>query len=160
MKETEEYEYEREVLERKCMASNVITTRLCRVQDSGIPGAGKGLFAKTFVSKNEHVGNYCGKIVSRGDTRDVAIENARYVEDREYLMLVRQHMQPGFVVLDGKECNILVKYINSPLNTRKQPNVRCSEYGKIEAIRNINRGEELLIDYGPDYQIPIFIRRN
>ena len=97
------------------------------VEDSAIHG--RGLFARTEIEKGEYLGEYDGPHIESEEDNDSHLLWAEMEDGR-------------WIGRDGK--NIL-RY----LNHSAQP---CCEFEGFElyAIRNIEPGEELTIDYGED----------
>lgn len=114
------------------------------VMPSTIKNAGRGLFAKVNLKPGDTVGEYTGKILT-----DKQTESEPYVES-EYILWV------------CTDCNILgegplanhTRYINhsEKPNSRIVASTRWKK-ARIEAIQQIKAGEEIFIDYGPDYWI-------
>lgn len=92
------------------------------VRDSGIHG--KGLFAKTFIQKNEVIGRIKYNPVS---------------EDGPHVLWIEGQ---GILV----ECDL--KYINHSA----QPNACYCDDLDVIALRDIQPGEEITHDYGEDWQ--------
>lgn len=108
---------------------------------SKIPTAGLGLFTtRTFVT-GETICYYFGHIHN--------YHSAKQLVNRDYLMLVQ-----GDVLVDpGPIPAIKARYINDPLNDALV-NVRFvpeTTRSAVVALRVIDKGEELFVDYGQGY---------
>lgn len=110
--------------------------------NSSIVSSGKGLFSKENIQPGDTIGHYTGIVVS-----DKEVERAPYV-DSHYILWV------------CKDCNIVgegplanhTRYINH----HKKPNAHFVistrwKKARIEAITTILPGQEVFIDYGPDF---------
>ena len=100
------------------------------------PGLGHGLFAATPLSKGVFVAEYTGERVptSYADTL-----KTRYLFELDAKWTI-----------DGSSRDNIARYINHAC----EPNCECEERdGRIfiYAVRNIQRGEEITIDYGDEY---------
>src|SRR3990167_3755576 len=107
-----------------------------------------GLFALEKIQKNTELGEYVGEMcLVRPD--DTSVENGVYL----WTIIVRVN-EPALRIYSGKIANELT-FVNDYRGIQKKPNVsgkgiahrgRC--YFGYETIRDIELGEELLIDYG------------
>lgn len=112
------------------------------VRKSTIKGAGKGLFAKALLRPGDTIGAYTGKVLT-----DRQAGRSPYI-DSDYMLWV------------CRDCNILgegplanhTRYINHS----DKPNsciVTSTRWKKarIEVTKRILPGQEIFMDYGPDY---------
>ncbi len=115
------------------------------VDDSRIPNAGAGLFAREDLSKNKYLGEYTGKVI----TTEEALEDGR---SQDYLFELDK--KKG-LYLDGIGLSNILRYINH--SSSSNPNVyvkrekkKQSPYPSIKFYTNrkIYTGEELYFDYG------------
>lgn len=122
------------------------------VKPSLIPNAGKGLFSKLFISKNDEVGEYFGKKISYRVWKRMSNEESAYVmggvygEDGVYSPYI-----------DARDSSSLMKYINHSQNANVKAYFlpeRSSDSVFIYALRDIVVGEELLMDYGYEPSSP------
>lgn len=100
--------------------------------------AGLGLFAKRPFKRGEFIMEYVGEHI----THDEADRRGG-----KYLFTVNEE-----VVIDGKERTNLARYINHGC----EPNVEAESDDdenkiRIYAVRKIEPGEELTVDYGKEY---------
>ena len=112
------------------------------VSDSNISGAGNGLFARVTIEPNDTIGHYTGEII-----KDDELHIEPYVDSDYILWVCTDHNILG----DGPLSNY-TRYINHS----EQPNGRFVvstrwKTARIEAIKKIFPGDEILIDYGPSY---------
>lgn len=112
------------------------------IKKSTIKGAGKGLFAKELLRAGDTVGHYTGKILT-----DRQANRMPYV-DSDYMLWV------------CTDCNILgegaLANYTRFINHSDHPNamiVTSTRWKKarIEVLKRISPGAEILMDYGPDY---------
>lgn len=112
------------------------------VQPSTIQDAGLGLFSRVTIRAGDTIGRYTGQVITDRQTYSPKYQDSRYV------------------LWVCKDCNIVgegplanhTRYINHAAD----PNARIVtstrwKTARIEAIKRITPGQEVLIDYGPDY---------
>ena len=112
------------------------------VKDSTIEGAGKGLYARCTVYRGDTIGAYTGVLVNDDD-----VNNGPYINSHYILWLCEDHQ----IVAEGETANY-TRYINHS----DDPNVRFVvstrwKKARVEALKRIVPGEELFLDYGPDF---------
>ncbi len=112
------------------------------VKRSSIKGAGKGLFAKKAIRPGDTIGHYTGKVLTDRQT-----ERKPYSESVYIMWVCKDHNILG----EGPLANY-TRYINH----KSKPNgqiVTSNRWktARIEAIKHIKPGQEIFIDYGPDY---------
>jgi hypothetical protein len=122
---------------------------------SQLPDAGNGLFAKQFICKNDIICTYGGRLINEVDAK---FENPTYIVDFE--------MGHGFKLLGDNLMGDMGIYVNGlhplkaiperknarfNLNKSKKtlPNMRGMF--KLVATRDIQIGDEIILDYGPAY---------
>lgn len=117
------------------------------VKKSNLPGAGKGLFTKKKIEKGTRIVEYKGKMQT---WKEVAHEDGH----NGYLMLINRNT----VINALPTQSALARYANDANGLAKVKGLRnnceyVSEGRKcfIEALRNINAGEELLVGYGKEF---------
>ena len=117
------------------------------VNESTLPGAGKGLFTKKFIPKGTRIATYKGKVTTwkEADHRDGANGYIYYVK--------RTHVIDA---LPFKKA--LARYSNDARGLKRVKgitnNCHYVEEGVnvfIEAKKNIHPGEELFVHYGKEY---------
>lgn len=112
------------------------------IQPSSIPGAGQGLFPLITVYAGDTIGPYTGRLIT-----DRQANRAPYASSRYMLWICRDH----WIVGEGKQASH-TRYINHG----QRPNARFVvstrwKTARVEAIKRIRPGEEVFLDYGPDY---------
>ncbi|MCK5648438.1 MAG: SET domain-containing protein-lysine N-methyltransferase [Gammaproteobacteria bacterium] len=112
------------------------------VSDSKISGAGSGLFARVNIEATDTIGHYTGEIVN-----DAEVDNEPYLSSDYILWVCTDHN----IVGEGPLANY-TRYINhsEQANGRIVVSTRWKK-ARIEAIKTIHPGDEILIDYGPSY---------
>ncbi|KAL7681922.1 putative SET domain-containing protein [Plasmopara halstedii] len=114
------------------------------VRNSNIPGAGKGLFATRLHVRGSIICEYSGIVLPN--------EAAWKVKDKSYLMKMGDN-----VYVDAQDCpDVLARYINDCRGHRGGFNVHFVKRPKdgkadVVAMRDINSGEELYVNYGRLY---------
>ena len=115
------------------------------VRQSNLPGAGKGLFTKTFIPKGTRIVEYKGKVSTWKESDH---------EDNGYIYYVKRYH-----VIDARPYpKILARYANDANGLQKIKGLRNNaEYEEegfrvfIEAKRDIEAGSEILVPYGKEY---------
>jgi uncharacterized protein len=120
------------------------------VDDSTIPGAGLGLFAKKDFEKDQIICEFGGELI---DELEV---NKRNKDKRgDYFVDMGDDL-----TLDSYESDCMAKYANDARGPRKVPGLRnnseivvySDDYSVcIVATRPIKAGEEILVEYGKSY---------
>jgi SET domain-containing protein len=110
------------------------------IKKSSIKGIGLGLFAKKRIYKGETIGGYTGKIIS-----DAQANREPYLSSHYVLWICKNYS----IVAEGVSASY-TRYINHKDN----PNARFVvstrwKKARVEAIKRINSGEEIFLDYGP-----------
>jgi SET domain-containing protein len=116
------------------------------IRKSSIYNAGKGAFALKLIKKGEIIGDYTGKEVD---------EDA----DGDYVLMIQGYNDKGKEVnrtIDAEdESSGWPRYLNS---VRKGDGLRknCTFFlngdkVSVKTLRDIQAGEELLVDYGHEY---------
>ena len=117
------------------------------VKRSKIPGAGKGLFTKQFIAKGTRIVQYKGNV-----TTWKAVQQQK--DFNGYVYYIKRDL-----VVDAKNYKkTFGRYANDAKGISKLKTVtNNSSYvidGKkvfIEAVKDINAGEEILVSYGKEY---------
>ena len=113
---------------------------------SKIPGAGKGLFTKKFIEKGTRIVQYKGKLTVWKAIQQQQFNGYVYYIKRNLVIDARNYTKTfGRYANDAKGIGKLKKLNN---------NSRYVEDGQkvfIEAIKDINAGEEILVSYGKEY---------
>jgi len=120
-------------------------TQLMKVVKSSVevrdsPVHGKGVYATAIIPKG-HIAWYRGPIFS-------CCYLDRSFQSHTYMMRLRD----GKIVNPAsKKCKHWTKFINDARGTEHENNLVIGKDGAIVAIREIQSGEELFLDYGSDY---------
>ncbi len=121
------------------------------VRASTIPGAGLGLFANRRFQRNHRITKYSSHEISRTAN-----------QDSDYVLKISANQ-----FMDSESLrNYPGRFINSNANTGRPANARFAQGYQIHrdnrynlrwisvyAIRRIEKGDEILIDYGDEYNI-------
>ena len=118
-----------------------------RVKKSGLPGAGKGLFTKTFIPKGTRIVEYKGEITT---WKEVDHEDG----DNGYIYYVKRNH-----VIDAlRTPKELARYANDARGIARVKGVsNNAEYMEegikvyITSVKDIPAGAEILVDYGKEY---------
>ena len=112
------------------------------IRTSTIEGAGMGLFAKHAIGEEDTIGYYTGEVITEKEFHDPERPFSAYV-----MWVTKDHILVG----EGPKANY-TRYINHD----DEPNaflVVSSRWktARIQALRDIEAGEEIFFDYGEDY---------
>ena len=125
----------------------VTTSKTLTVKRSTLPGAGKGLFTKTFIQKGDKIIEYKGKITNWKDADHMDGKNL-------YIFYVNRN----HVIDAGNNKDILARYANDARGLGKVKGINNnSAYISnnkrifITATRDIAPGTEILVGYGKAY---------
>lgn len=137
---------------------------------SKIPNAGLGIFANENIQQGTFIGNYMGEILT--DTKNHEMSNycfsGRRYDNSSFFLEALDIEKSNFarymnccynenienvIVMSNKTNGENTKYINS---TGKEINI--DGYIFFYAKRDIQKGEELLYNYGPEYQEKLGIK--
>lgn len=117
------------------------------LKKSSLPGAGKGLFTKIDIPKNQLIVEYVGRIELWKDVKD---------QDGYNAYLFRLNRKQAINALTYKKS--FARYVNDARGFTKIKGLtnNCEYVVKknkcyIVSIRKINKGEELLVPYGKAY---------
>jgi SET domain-containing protein len=122
-----------------------------KIRMSNIPNAGNGVFATEPIPEGAVLGHYSGRYITKAEHHDLARRNKWH-----YVMKLRDCAAKhtgGYTRIDGRDGNVFTRINHAPAEFQ---NVRfrkiCEHpYVLIVAIKNIRPGEELYVDYGPNY---------
>lgn len=117
------------------------------VRESGLPGAGKGLFAKTFIPSGTRIVEYKGKITTWKEVDDNDGNNGYiYYVKRDHVIDAAGHPKA------------LARYANDARGLQRVKGIsNNSEYVEdglrvfIESRKDIQPGQEILVEYGTEY---------
>ena len=112
---------------------------------------GNGVFSRRLIKKAEIIGKYDGPVVARAET-EAAIQVLTRPMNNEKLLAVRNYSgdKTGYLALDGRQCDM--SYINDCYPDDTRQNVYFTPGGYVRAAVDIQRGEELLTNYGASYR--------
>ena len=117
------------------------------VKKSTIPGAGKGLFSKNPIPKGTYIVEYTGTITT---WKEVDHDEGNNV----YIYYVNRN----HVIDANKHTKALARYANDARGLQRPKGFRNnSQYVNdenriyIQALRDINAGDEILVSYGKEY---------
>lgn len=118
-----------------------------QVKVSTLPGAGKGLFAKTFISKGTLIVEYKGKITTWKEVDDNDGNNG-------YIYYVRRY----HVIDASRRRSALARYANDARGLKRVKGItNNAEYEEaglrvyIKAVKDIPAGKEIFVEYGKEY---------
>lgn len=112
------------------------------IRDSSIPDIGLGLFARTTIYRGDTIGPYTGEIIT-----DEQAEWEPYVSSLYILWVCKDH----WIVGEGEKASH-TRYINHSDNPNSRFVISTRwKTARIEATKRIRPGEEVFIDYGPEY---------
>lgn len=121
------------------------------IKRSGLPGSGKGLFTGAFIPAGTNIAEYMGRIIrwkeATADNAYIFYVNRDHVIDaRRYRAALARYANDakGICRVKGKRNN--AQYVQEGLSVF------------IQATRDIEKGEEILVGYGKEYWDAI--RRN
>ena len=119
-----------------------------KVQASTIPNAGLGVFALTDIKKGERLGEYTGRRVDEKTFQ--RMRNTQYVFEVNLPTGKKEY-------IDAKRSPCLMARINGAKTPAQRKKVNVWSYQNrrrifFQAKTDIREGDELLLDYGSDYQ--------
>ena len=108
------------------------------VRPSSIEGCGQGLFSRVKIGPGDTVGPYLGEQIT-----DAQSEQPPYIDSHYLLWICR-------------DCLIVGENYTRFINHSEEPNVQFVvstrwKSARVEALCEIEPGEELFLDYGPDF---------
>ncbi len=104
------------------------------------PIQGEGAFAKKRIPSGTRIIEYTGEIISHEEA-DARYDDAAMERHHTFLFAVDEH-----VVIDGQDTDNPAKFINHSCDPNCEPVVEGQQVF-IDAIRDIEQGEELFYDY-------------
>ena len=122
------------------------------IRPSRIPHAGNGVFTKVAIPKGAYLGAYTGEFITDDEYARRLIAN-RW----QYMMGLLDCAKPhtgGIATIDGINGNVFTRMNYAPAEFQNVQFEKICEapFVKILALRNIEAGEELWVDYGPRYR--------
>jgi len=132
-----------------CYVKNCKCSFDLEIKESKIPEAGLGVFATTSITCRgwvEYIGKYTTDVPTDGK---YAWEIAAWDEDdgEPY----RGGLRTGCV--DAKDCTHWTKYVNCAMTVEEANLEKWQKYNRVyySPLRDIDKGEELLVYYGDSY---------
>jgi SET domain-containing protein len=122
------------------------------IRTSRIPHAGNGVYTKVAIPKGAYLGAYTGEFITDEEYW------RRHNADRwQYMMGLLDCAKPhtgGITTIDGIAGNVFTRMNYAPIEFRNVKFEKICEapFVKITALRDIAAGEELWVDYGPNYR--------
>jgi SET domain-containing protein len=129
------------------IAGMAIMKKNLQVKRSRIRGAGKGLFTSVFIPKGTKISEYKGRISTWNDARHEEGNNAYifYLNRNHVIDAKGSKLSLAHFANDGKGLN------RDKANTNNAKYITEGKRVYIEATRDIEPGEEILVGYGKEY---------
>jgi len=126
--------------------------RNLEIRASRIPHAGNGVFTKVAVPKGAYLGAYTGEFITEEEFLRRAKEN-----QWQYMMGLLDCAKPrtgGIATIDGIRGNVFTRMNYAPAGFQNVKFEKTCEapFVRVVALRDITAGEELWVDYGPNYR--------
>ena len=119
------------------------------ISQSNLHGAGMGAFACVDIEANKKLGQYIGEKLTEDEASDL--------ECQTYIFEVYDKINGNFF-LNAHNFNKSnwTRFINSCKNIKQRKLINAKFYQKdhkiwVKSIKNINKGEEIIADYGDYY---------
>lgn len=125
---------------------------LLEVRKSEIPGAGDGVFAKGRIPAGVDLGGYEGRWITEAEWHELWQKG-----EWHYVMSLPECAHPHtapYKLIDGRRNGSIhakINYAPEPFQNAEIAFFCEAPYARILTKREIMPGEELLMDYGPDY---------
>ena len=122
------------------------------IRASRIPHAGNGVFTKVAIPKGAYLGAYTGEFIT-----DEEYQRRANANRWQYMMGLLDCAKPhtgGLTIIDGIDGNVFTRmnYAPSEFQNVKFEKICEAPFVRIVALRDIAVGEELWVDYGPNYR--------
>jgi SET domain-containing protein len=122
------------------------------IRRSGIPHAGNGVYAKVAIPKGAYLGAYTGEFIT-----DEEYQRRLDANQWQYMMGLLDCAKPhtgGITTIDGINGNVFTRMNYAPpeFQNVKFEKICEAPFVRIMALRDIAAGEELWVDYGPNYR--------
>lgn len=129
-------------------------TKDIEIRDSNIKGAGLGAFARKNIKSGTRLGEYTGERINFDNIDQYDVDA---LSKSQYRMIVGN--KPNITIIDAREEFIektnWTRFVNSVLSIDSESlNVFSYQYNQkiyFKALKDIKKGEELLIFYGNDF---------
>jgi len=130
---------------------------LIELKESGVPGAGTGVFAKKDIPVNTDLGFYRGEHLTDTEFEKKFSDTGlgTYV-----LTLDDPSDSKKKFYVDGLKKGNWTSRINSPKGTLNKANIVFYTDGRVVSKRNIKAGEELFVGYGSKYWNSSYWKKN
>jgi SET domain-containing protein len=122
------------------------------IRTSSIPHAGNGVFTTAAIPSGAYLGAYTGEFITEEEYW------RRHNANRwHYMMGLLDCAKPhtgGLVTIDGIDGNVFTRmnYAPDEFQNVKFEKICEAPFVKIVAVKDIAAGEELWVDYGPNYR--------
>ena len=122
------------------------------IRTSRIPHAGSGVFTTAAIPEGAYLGAYTGEFITDEEY------SRRYKANRwQYMMGLLDCAKPhtgGITTIDGIRGNVFTRMNYAPAEFQNVKFQKICEppFVRIVAVRDIAPGEELWVDYGPNYR--------
>jgi SET domain-containing protein len=122
------------------------------VRTSGIPHAGNGVYTKVAIPKGAYLGAYTGEFIANDE-----YQRRLNANKWQYMMGLLDCAKPhtdGITIIDGINGNVFTRmnYAPSEFQNVKFEKICEAPFVKILSLRDIAAGEELWVNYGPNYR--------
>ena len=122
------------------------------IRPSGIPHAGNGVYTKVAIPKGAYLGAYTGEFIT-----DKEYQRRLDANLWQYMMGLLDCATPhtgGITTIDGINGNVFTRMNYAPpeFQNVKFEKICEAPFVRIMALRDIAAGEELWVDYGPNYR--------
>jgi SET domain-containing protein len=122
------------------------------IKPSRIPHAGNGVYTKVAIPKDAYLGAYTGEFIT-----DEEYHRRLNANHWQYMMGLLDCAKPqtgGLTIIDGVDGNVFTRMNFAPAEFQNVKFQKICEapFVKIVALRDIAAGEELWVDYGPNYR--------
>jgi SET domain-containing protein len=123
------------------------------VKASLIPGAGMGLFARRLIKNNRKIGRYRGiYYASRSDGDSLPASHKPYLMDTIYTVSRSGRGDTG--IIDGYTLRNHMRWANHSIKPNAYAHLESDGVVFFKALRDIQAGDEIYIDYGYDPTVP------
>ncbi len=122
------------------------------IRTSRIPHAGNGVYTKAAIPKGADLGAYTGEFITSEEyTRRLNANRWQYMMG--LLDCAKPHTG-GIAIIDGINGNVFTRMNYAPVEFQNVKFEKICEapFVKIIALRDIAAGEELWVEYGPNYR--------
>lgn len=121
-----------------------VASKGIEIRASGVLGAGRGAFALAALPPNTIIGLY------RGETLTPEQYDAKYPHGALASFVLQTGLRRFIDASNEAQAN-WTRYINDCRGSGLSNNVEFTVRGGVRTKRRIRAGEELLVDYGPEY---------